>query len=936
MALSKPQLYHLLITVRLIACHPIGNDFSHPFLQKRKMSNPINENSQAPEQPHNTGGIHTQANNFLSAMQSAVDPRTGQFNLVFNIELGIANDLGGPSLPFTLAFSSLGSHRSQGFGLGWSLLFSELSLAQGAQTLRLGTGEQYAVQAVADGQVTFCDYKLQSLRVVRTDDGNYRLIHKDGRTEVLKRVNGSGPYVLHELRSDAGRRLHVQWNSANGVNFLREITDDNQCVLARLDRSGTSPKLLIAPGTADEAIYVFEQVNNRLARLRLPEVEAPFTFSYEAIDVGNSQSLLFPKEVGSPLGAADTLFWSKTASDSHRLPSGAPISFLPRVLRWEHTDSEAAGTLSHSYAWTGVYNYLGFGSQLGFQWESGRDNLYKLRERYEYAVTETLSNSSGSIVQTVERHWDRYHLQTLERRRSGDHETRVDTCYHVDYDKSWEEQAAFCQLPRQVTTTFIEWQGDTVKRERSEVSTSTFDGYGNPLQSVQANGVTEFNEYYPIEGELGSAPEDALGMVRRLKLRRVTPPMLAHGAAPVMVTRYTYAALPSLITGDPALQLVEREQLEDETAQAVVETTDNAYIDTVGQHYARLASTTKTVAGRPITTRHTYSIEPVNGVAALLTTTVIEGDEKDQTQQMRTSTARSLTSGQTLRETSAAGVHTDHAFDRLGRVVRSIIASGTEYEVTRTANYHLSDIFVMQHAPRMPASNGNAPRLASVGLEERDATGQRKRTWLDGAGRTVRVELEDLDHETAPFRCMSSIEHDALGREISRNETDWAADGQPLFSLTSTTTYDHWGNAAQVTAGNGVTTHTVHDPIAQTEQRWQSALGKAGSLEVVHKNLNGSPVKTEHYDDGGGDPGKRRWVRTTYQHRDGLDRVIEQRVVPAIGVATTTHTTYDAFSRVVERLEVGDSQARKTLWTYAPHSNSEHPASVSMQTVENP
>lgn len=527
-------------------------------------------------------------------------------------------------------------------------------------------------------------------------------------------------------------------------------------------------------------------------------------------------------------------------------------------------------------------------------------------------------------------------MQTLERRRSGNHETRIDTRYHIDYDKSWEEQAAFCQFPRQVTTTFIEWQGDTVKRERSEVTTSTFDRYGNPLESVQANGVIEFNEYYPIEGEPGSAPEDALGMVRRLKLRRVTPPELARGAAPVMVTRYTYAALPSLITGDPALQLVEREQLEDETAGSVIETTCNTYIDRVGEHYARLASATKTVAGQPITTRHTYSIEPVNGVATLLTTTVIEGDEADQTQHMRTSTARSLVSGQTLRETSAAGVHTDHVYDRLGRVVSSVIASGTEYEVTRTAAYHLSDAFVMQHTPRMLSIEGSSLPVASVGLEERDATGQRKRTWLDGAGRTVRVELEDLDHEAAPFRCMSSIEYDALGREVSRSDTDWATDGQPLFSPTSTTTYDHWGNVAQVTAGNGVTTHTLHDPIAQTEQRWQSAQGKAGSLEVVHKNLSGSPVKTELFDDGDGDPGKRRLVRTTYQHRDGLDRVIEQSVVPAVGVGSSTRTTYDAFSRVVERLEVGDSQARKTLWAYAPHSNSEHPASVAMQTVENP
>ncbi|MFK3776511.1 hypothetical protein [Pseudomonas sp. NPDC089406] len=897
--------------------------------------------------PHNVGGIHSQASNFLSAVQSAVDPRTGQFNLLISIPLGSANDLAGPSLPFTLAFSSLGSHQNRGFGLGWSLLVTELSLAQGAQSLRLSSGEQFAIELVAGNNVRLLDHKLQALQVVRSNDGNYQVVHKDGQREVLKRVNASGPYVLHELRSAEGRRLQLEWRSANGINHLHEVRDDSGRVLARLDRSASFPRLLLEPGSAQESVITFQQSNNRLTGLLLPDTLKPCTFAYQQVSVGGGATLLFPNEVTNPLGGRELITWSSTAADSHRLPSGAPISFLPRVLRWDHQDGAADTTLSRRYTWAGAYNYLGFGSQQGFRWESGRDNLYKLLERYEYSVTETISDRQGNVDITVRRAWDRYHLQVLESTRTGNCETEVKTTYHVDYAKTWEAQHPFCQLPQNVQTTYIEWSGNTIKRQRSESSSHTFDAFGNPLTTVQVDGVEEVNEYYPAAGEPGKAPAIESGVVSLLKSRTVKPAGLAQGnhrGAPVLTTRYEYQNLPSLIAGDPPHAVVNFEELKDE--RGVLETTSQRYLSSPREHYGRLELATTTLAGtpaKPITTRYRYQTLQFQGQRALQTTTIIEGHPTDTVQHSQSSEVRSLVTGLTLRQTSAAGAHTDFYHDKLGRIVRTVLAVGTAYQTQRSCDYHLSDDFVERHGPRAVTADGSPSLLWRTGLEEQDATGQRKRSWLDGSGRVVLVQLEDLDYEEATpataesvFREVQSTTYDAMGREIAGSATDWADDGKKLFTITSTTAYGPWGNAQAITAADGVITHALHDPIGRSAEQYQAVKGKAGSLQKVLSNAAGSPIQTELFDDGDGNPNKRRLVRTTHLVRDGLDRVVEQRVVPASGPQIVTYTAYDSYSRVIERTEPGELEARKVTWEYASHSDGDHPETVTVHTTENP
>lgn len=131
-------------------------------------------------------GIHTQATNFMDCIKTGVDARTGQFTVAFQLPLLPANNLAGPTVTPTLTFGVLGSTRNKGFGLGWSLDLSELNLHQDAPSLRLSSGEHFAVDLdnttfMPGSELKLLDAKLTSRRVVCENDSVFRWTRKTVR-----------------------------------------------------------------------------------------------------------------------------------------------------------------------------------------------------------------------------------------------------------------------------------------------------------------------------------------------------------------------------------------------------------------------------------------------------------------------------------------------------------------------------------------------------------------------------------------------------------------------------------------------------------------------------------------------------------------------------------------------------------------------------------
>ncbi|EGH65655.1 YD repeat-containing protein, partial [Pseudomonas syringae pv. actinidiae str. M302091] len=94
--------------------------------------------------------VHSNAFNFMSYLQSGVDPRTGQYTVSITLPEVKTNGLRGPTLPLVLSYNPLNVQDS-GFGFGWNLQLSQYE--PGSQIVSLSSGETFKVQGISGDQL---------------------------------------------------------------------------------------------------------------------------------------------------------------------------------------------------------------------------------------------------------------------------------------------------------------------------------------------------------------------------------------------------------------------------------------------------------------------------------------------------------------------------------------------------------------------------------------------------------------------------------------------------------------------------------------------------------------------------------------------------------------------------------------------------------------
>lgn len=864
--------------------------------------------------------IHTQATNFMDAIKTGVDSRTGQYTIAFQLPMLPGNDLAGPSVSPTLSFSVLGSLQNKGYGLGWSLDMSEINLHQDSPSLRLSSGEQFAINMDSSSlepgsRLILSDAKLESMIVTCVSETVFRIDYKSGQSELLTRQQDSSRFLVTEIRSPEGRKIYVDWSVfANDYFILDKIRDERRPLLEVEIQEGRIyfVRPSHSPGHKTELLRL-QLTNDSVGDVFLSGIETPFSIVYEHHALDEDYNLLLPSQLSSPLGAIDYVTWG-TDDLGHQLPEGAPFAVLPRVVEWRHSAGTADMELTRTYEWSGVHNFLGYGSDQAFDWEQGRDNLYEVEQVYDYEVVETQTDPDGKTLSTITRTWNRFHLLTSEVVKRGQCEVHTQTTFGIEPDTHWADQPAWCQLPHAQTVTYTDERG----AQRSATTEYRYDESGNLVFTRSPAGVEEHSEYYPAEGAEG-CPANALGMVRYLKKKTVKPAPLedgGHGGASEVSTAYTYTSLDSLIEGEPALVLVESEHTRDETLARLMETTVQTYVSE-GDGYARLQRTVTTLNDKATTTHYRYELTGDE----LSTHVSITGFEDTETVRQSQDSARSLTTGQMTRDRSLAGLLSRYEYDELGRVTLAVTADDSRYKATRTTTYHVGD----KVALTVRTGDENP-----VMIEHTHATGQRRRQWLDGEGRTVRVELEDLDHAPGEFREVVRTEFDVEGRVISETQTDWLRDENDpasvtALSLTTTIEYDDWGQTRCVTTPDGVQTLTTHNPAKLTVKQWQANGDTKGPSKVSLFNAAGSVIQEQRYDTG------ETLIRTTRWARDGLDRVFETRIQIEGENDRTTLQRLDFYGRPLEQTLPDGTVIN---WTYAQHSDDNHPESVAVTAPE--
>ncbi|OUM07100.1 sugar-binding protein [Pseudomonas syringae] len=901
--------------------------------------------------------VHSNAFNFMSYIQSGVDPRTGQYTASITLPDVKTNGLRGPGVPLALSYNPLNTQDS-GFGLGWNLQLSQFTL--GTQIVSLSSGETFKVDGTRDDQLLMSEKKIDSFHFYKLDDSRYRVVHKSGLVEHLEVRGSVGNRVALPVRICApeGHSVTLEYTTFSGHQMLREVKDDSGQTLLSVSRGTASVEIQLhaADGPGATFMMLLGGSDRRVTRIELPtENKASWRFEYTLI-----RNHLCMISVETPVGGQETVLYQ---DEGHQFPAKAGREPLPRVTHHRTAPGFGQPEINVHYSYKDSagreHNFLGAGLDIAWE-DNGLDNLYQYlgAEPYQYSSTETL-RINDLDVRSIERVFSQFHLLVRETTRQNVNIMEVDTSYYVEEGQPFYAQPAYCQLPKEVKTS---WRLSTVGSvPRTEVVSSRYDIYGNLLAQTQANGVVENSEWYLAEGEDG-CPPDPEGFVRNLKSKTVVPAASEYGQAPTLISRYRYKALPAVTGSQQGAWLTEQSetllQLDSsarhglrrdayhriDSLSGMVPGVDHALmralrdtIDallreipdveqelqrTVYEHieapadafqHGRVGRQIVTMGGQNTTTEYVYSTldSPEFGESVQRTVQTVTGF--DGTQQVIT-LEHSLLIGEPLLNRDDNNVEIRYVYDNLRRVVSETVAPGTEYAATRRYEYVLC------------ANPGDQ-------AEQRlfDVKDVRTCSRFDGLNRVIYEERDNADDPARadePRQTYSAV-HDAWGRLLHEAEYDWLETRQ--LALTSHYEYDDWGEQRCVTGPDGVRTVEETDPIGTAASKgpiqhsWTESSGSVPEKSAVSETwlslFEEQPTRSVRLDSTG------QVVSLSEYHYDGLGRRVRE-AVSSDAVQRITAYTYDAFDRpIATTLPSGAIEHR----SYAAHSSEDLPTSISVE-----
>lgn len=247
--------------------------------------------------------------NFVSAIQSSVDARTGQCKINISLPELKGNDLNGPAFSPKLTYSPL-TTQNTGFGLGWEVQLSQYD--PGTQILSLSTGETFKVTGMFGNRLDMQEQKIKSFLFYEEAPGLYKVVHKSGLIEMLR---SEGSLALPEtIYSAEGYKVSLAYLPyGSGLRRLHTVTDGQGVVLLEINlpRPGQDEvELLLHPdGSPGGALarFVMKLRNSgpgdEVYEVILPtEERASWRFKYQTVN-----GLHCLTEIKTPVGGVETL-----------------------------------------------------------------------------------------------------------------------------------------------------------------------------------------------------------------------------------------------------------------------------------------------------------------------------------------------------------------------------------------------------------------------------------------------------------------------------------------------------------------------------------------------------------------------------------------------------------------------------------------------------
>ena len=880
--------------------------------------------------------IHSNAFNFLSYVQTGVDPRTGQYTAAISLPELKANALCGPTLPLSLNYSPLNTLDS-GFGKGWNLQLSQFDPVR--RVLSLASGETFEVPRGELGKkLDVPERKLETFHFYDLSATRFRVVHKSGQEEILESQGADRIALPVQVLNAQGHAITLTYTQYGGLPLLQSV-NDSRGTLLRITRNGAQVNIDVhpeSPLTAQFTLYL-QGSDSRLMRVELP-ASTPGNWRFDYVVV---RSLLCISEVHTPVGGVDRVSYTKAGGDSGHLFPNNVHEALPRVMslisepgfgqpnievRYDY-DLDAKELLPVGKVETvnnqTQTNFLGLNAP-GLAWQDdNRDNLYRASNSYRYGSTEMLWDSiSNQPLRTITRRFNNFHLLVSERTEQNDHVSRSETQYHLTEGAPFDAQPPYCQLPKVQTSI---WEKPKAGGDvRIDEVTTEFDTHGNLTKRANADGTLEESSWYPAVGDGQNCPPDPHGFVRHQRDLTKTPAPLAqalpgilgtaHRArladAPTLKTRYRHAAQRPLSGAQTPWVAVIEESLDVNGEPVEQVLTD--YIDTPDdplRHGLKLKTST-TLDGKARFIDYAYAlrendVQVHQGKSSPATlATRAANPWVQQITETHTSnfddakravnSQHSLLDGQPLLERDEQNVEIQYSYDALGRVLEEIIAPGTAEQGLRRYAYSLTR-----------ATGEQATQTTW------DVLGTQTVAYVDGLNRAVREARHDtLSNALKP---LASRQYNLLGQETETTRHEWMQGEQPDLQLVQTKVYDSWGEVSLETAPDGVASHSENDPIHRRVTTWKTGGGKT----VTAHNAFDKPVKVQRYSADAS-------LYSTHEYAyDGLGRTRWE----ADAVDRETTYDYDAFDRLISTtLPDGNTIHR----TFVAHSREDLPTWIAL------
>lgn len=756
--------------------------------------------------PLQEGDMYSTAFQFYSHISANVDPRTGMFSANVELTSGEGNRLRGPSFPFRLSYSAL-SDVDEGFGSGWRMSLTELDTA--LSMLTLSSGDTHKVSGLRPGaRASFPDRKLESCSLTMIGSLLREAVveHITGVTEHLEAKRGSPDFLIpRRIVNASGDSLQLHWDYVpSGLYALTHITDDEGELVLAIDHALPGDIGVTIPLGHAELTVRFIRQQGMLKRIVVPAIaalnsfptieadEAVWEFDYEILD---GMPLL--ASVVYPDGIRDTVDYDRMAL---RLPTGAPREYMPAVSRRRRrraSNQEVIQESSYTYNRHNQHNFYGYPAVRN--WESAQDQLLHLigADAYQYGSTETQFDN-GSVVCTIARDYDQYHLITRERTVRGSVVQDIVTTYGAKPGTPFEQQPTTFQLPHKVTTSLYEAGSPEV--EQATYVQSTYDDMGNVLVLYDsANDTTERSTYYPAEGENDDdgtehCPPDPLGLVRRLKSQSTEP---GEKGGPIRRTHYRYVRVPVrqnalAWTVDRTYYIQACDEMSEEVVDGNIATlvhNEQFFIVDHGAQHGSLQRETREQDGLTETREFTYtSADAERTVTTHTIHTTHDGIVS------RTSETLHRPSGLVRATQDALGNRAVYTYDALGRRVSEVLdPDNDEYRVETRWRYQLT--------------------LSERWVERIGITGLPHRVWMDEQGRVMR---RDEPLPNGSLMTVNELAYDVFGQLVRQVDSDRLAD-QSLVRRETLYAYDDWGRCKAETAPDGSQTISSVTLVADAE-----------------------------------------------------------------------------------------------------------------------